>query len=76
MPRQRPCSGGGFLGFPLPLLPSYQPLAQSALCSDCRRYWEGSHALKPNAWAHDIWAVGVVWLELILGTPHVFALPA
>ena len=39
------------------------------------RYWEGSSTLKPNAWAHDIWATGIVWLELLLGTPHVFALP-
>ncbi len=40
------------------------------------RYWEGIEALKPTTWSHDIWAVGVVWLELILGTPHVFQLPA
>ena len=22
--------------------------------------------------AYDMWSVGVVWLELLLGTPHVF----
>ncbi|GAX83052.1 hypothetical protein CEUSTIGMA_g10478.t1 [Chlamydomonas eustigma] len=38
------------------------------------RYWEGSWSIKPTAWAHDVWATGVVWLELIMGTPHVFQL--
>lgn len=23
-------------------------------------------------WQYDIWSVGVVWLELLLGSPHVF----
>ena len=26
--------------------------------------------------AYDMWSVGVTWLELILGTPHVFQLSA
>ena len=25
--------------------------------------------------AYDMWSVGVVWLELLLGTPHVFQVP-
>lgn len=26
--------------------------------------------------AYDIWSIGVVWLEFIFGTPHVFELPS
>ena len=26
--------------------------------------------------AYDMWSVGVTWLELVLGTPHVFQLSA
>ena len=25
-----------------------------------------------RSWSFDMWSVGVVWLELVLGTPHVF----
>jgi hypothetical protein len=25
--------------------------------------------------AYDVWSVGVVWLELLLGTPRVFQVP-
>ena len=25
--------------------------------------------------AYDMWSVGVIWLELLLGTPHVFQVP-
>lgn len=24
---------------------------------------------------YDMWSVGVVWLELVLATPHVFSIP-
>ncbi len=27
-------------------------------------------------WAYDMWSAGVVWLELVLGTPHVFHISA
>ncbi|KAG2490062.1 hypothetical protein HYH03_011527 [Edaphochlamys debaryana] len=40
------------------------------------RYWEGMRALHPRAWAYDMWSTGVVWLELVLGTPQVWQLPA
>ena len=30
-------------------------------------------SLQPKRmWPYDIWSVGVLWLELLLGTPHVF----
>eukprot|EP00798_Chlamydomonas_sp_ICE-L_P015891 gene15891-22023_t len=38
------------------------------------RYWEGIRVVKPRAWTYDIWSMGIVWLELVLGTPHVFQL--
>jgi hypothetical protein len=32
-------------------------------------------ALKARSWTYDVWGAGVVWLELVTGTPHVFDLP-
>ncbi|GIL50633.1 hypothetical protein Vafri_6764 [Volvox africanus] len=40
------------------------------------RFWEGMKAMRPRAWAYDIWSVGVVWLELLMATPQVWQLPA
>ena len=43
-------------------------------CNMCR-YW-GSKAVMKRTWPYDMWSVGVtngvVWLELLLPTPHVF----
>lgn len=37
------------------------------------RYWDAvSH--KQRIHSYDIWSAGVVWLEFVLGTPHVFQL--
>ena len=35
------------------------------------RYWGGKAVMK-RTWPYDMWSVGVVWLELLLATPHVF----
>ena len=35
------------------------------------RYWTGVRVLK-RTWPYDMWSLGVTWLELIMGTPHVF----
>ena len=36
-----------------------------------RRYWTGVRVLK-RTWPYDMWSLGVTWLELVMGTPHVF----
>ena len=38
------------------------------------RYWTGKPALVRATWPYDMWSVGVTWLELLLATPHVFAI--
>lgn len=35
------------------------------------RYWTGARVFK-RTWPYDMWSLGVSWLELVLGTPHVF----
>ena len=35
------------------------------------RYWSGRPVVK-RTWPYDMWILGVVWLELLLATPHVF----
>lgn len=25
-----------------------------------------------RAWPYDMWSLGVTWLELVMGTPHIF----
>ena len=35
------------------------------------RYWSGKAVVK-RTWPYDMWSVGVVWLEVLLATPHVF----
>lgn len=35
------------------------------------RYWNGLPVLK-RTWPYDMWSLGVSWLELVLGTRHVF----
>lgn len=35
------------------------------------RYWTGEPVLK-RTWPYDMWSLGVSWLELVLGTRHVF----
>ena len=35
------------------------------------RYWTGERVLK-RTWPYDMWSLGVTWLELVMGTPHVF----
>ncbi len=39
----------------------------------CCSHWN-AHAVE-RARPYDLWSVGVVWLELILATPHVFSIP-
>jgi len=37
------------------------------------RYWgEGAQARESRP--YDMWSVGITWLELIFGTPHVFGI--
>ena len=39
------------------------------------RYWSSKEqglGVWERTWPYDMWSLGVVWLELILGTPHVF----
>ena len=38
------------------------------------RYWSSEPVVK-RTWPYDAWAAGVTWLELLLGTPAVFAVP-
>ncbi|DBA74684.1 TPA: hypothetical protein ACH3X2_009349 [Trebouxia sp. C0005] len=35
------------------------------------RYWSGRPVVK-RTWPYDMWSLGVVWLEMVLATPHVF----
>jgi len=35
------------------------------------RFW-GRQPVAKRLWPYDVWSLGVVWLELLLGTPHVF----
>ncbi|KAL0037567.1 hypothetical protein WJX77_002920 [Trebouxia sp. C0004] len=35
------------------------------------RYWTGRPVVK-RTWPYDMWSLGVVWLEMLLATPHVF----
>ena len=35
------------------------------------RYWGGKPVFK-RTWPYDMWSLGVVWLELVLATPHIF----
>ena len=62
-------------------LPFFDPVncakpAYGALSNDCLcRYWlagEQAAAVWERTWPYDMWSLGVIWLELILGTPHVF----
>ncbi|KAK9917046.1 hypothetical protein WJX75_000279 [Coccomyxa subellipsoidea] len=39
------------------------------------RYWTGEPVLK-RTWPYDMWSLGVSWLELVLGTRHVFQVDA
>jgi hypothetical protein len=39
------------------------------------RYWPGQPVVRPT-WPYDMWSCGVVWLELLLGSPDVFQVPA
>ena len=39
------------------------------------RYWaseEQAPGIWERTWPYDMWSLGVIFLELILGTPHVF----
>lgn len=47
--------------------------AFTAACLCCCRYWTGRATYRESR-SYDMWSVGVVWLELIVGTPHVFAI--
>lgn len=39
------------------------------------RFWGGKPVVR-RTWPYDMWSLGVVWLELLLGTPHVFQISA
>jgi len=39
------------------------------------RFW-GRQPVAKRLWPYDVWSLGVVWLELLLGTPHVFQVSA
>ncbi|KAK9815399.1 hypothetical protein WJX72_003040 [[Myrmecia] bisecta] len=39
------------------------------------RYWQGTPMVK-RTWPYDMWSVGICWLELLMGTPHVFQISA
>ena len=43
-------------------------LAEPALAC---RYWTGERVMK-RTWPYDMWSLGVTWLEIVMGTPHVF----
>lgn len=38
-----------------------------------RRYWSVGGGFRESR-AYDLWSVGISWLEMILGTPHVFSI--
>lgn len=37
------------------------------------RFWAAGGGFRESR-PYDLWSVGIVWLELILGTPHVFSI--
>jgi hypothetical protein len=41
-------------------------------CRLCARYWIEGKGRESRP--YDLWSVGITWLELIFGTPHVFSI--
>lgn len=39
----------------------------------CCRFWVAGGGFR-EARPYDIWSVGIVWLEMLFGTPHVFSI--
>ncbi len=67
------------IGQPEPCHASQMPPLAVVLHHGLSQFVGRSVACRPQAQrmsAYDMWSVGVVWLELLLGTPHVFQVSA